>query len=128
MFAFNLPKHAAIKVELPTGGSAIMIHVGDGRFVTNMPPLVLAGVSVVEGEEVAGLPIDWASDALPADLHSTFFAFDAAGAARAVEAAAAAGDVKAREVLDRLAEAEKMLAARERLGMVPVAAQPEVAQ
>lgn len=128
MFKFTMPRHAAIKVELPTGGEAIMIHTGEGRFVTNMPPLVLAGVAVVEGQEVTGLPIGWDSGALPEDLHHAIFAFDAAGAARAVEAAAAAGDVKAREVVDRLADAEKMLAARERLGLVPAAAQPEVAQ
>jgi hypothetical protein len=125
MFAFDLPRHAAIKVELPTGGEAIMIHVGGGRFVTNMPPLVLAGVSAVEGEEVTGLPMDWDSGALPHDLHSAFFAFDTIGAARAVEVAAAAGDVSAQGVLTRMRDAEKMLAAREAVGMVKA---PEVVQ
>lgn len=56
--------------------------------------------------------------ALPAELHAALFVFDAQGAARAVEAAAVAGDMKALAVVDRMADAEKMLAAREKIGMV----------
>lgn len=119
MFCLDLPTNAAIRVELPTGGAAIMIHLGGGRFATNLPPLVLAGVSVVkDGPPVTDLPVTWDSGALPAELHSTVFAFDALGAARAVEAAAVAGDMKALAVVDRMADAEKMLSAREKVGMV----------
>lgn len=119
MFAFNLPERAAIKVELPTGGAAIMIHLGGGRFATNLPPMALAGVSEVKGgAPVTDLPVTWDSGALPAELHATLFVFDAQGAARSVEAAAAAGDANAKAVVDRMADAEKMLAAREKVGMV----------
>jgi hypothetical protein len=118
MFTFELPKHAAIKVELPTGGDAIMIHLGDGRFGSNMPPLVLAGVSVVADTEVTGLQVGWDSGALPPDVYSAIFAFDVAGAAAAVESAAAAGDVKAVEVVGKMREAEQMLAAQIAVGMV----------
>lgn len=119
MFCLDLPINAAIRVELPTGGAAIMIHLGGGRFATNLPPLALAGVSTVKGgEPVTGLPVTWDSGALPAELHAALFVFGAQGAARAVEAAAVAGDMKALAVVDRMADAEKMLAAREKIGMV----------
>lgn len=119
MFCLDLPTNAAIRVELPTGGAAIMIHLGGGRFATNLPPLVLAGVSdVKDGAPVTGLPVTWDS-ALPDELHGTLFVFDVQGAARAVEAAAVAGDMNAKAVVDRMADAEKMLAAREKVGMVP---------
>lgn len=119
MFCLDLPTNAAIRVELPTGGAAIMIHLGGGRFATNLPPLALAGVSAVkDGAPVTDLPVTWDSGALPAELHSTVFVFDAQGAARAVEAAAAAGDANAKAVVDRMADAEKMLDAREKVGMV----------
>ena len=119
MFCLDLPTNAAINVELPTGGAAIMIHLGGGRFATNLPPLALAGVSEVkDGAPVTDLPVTWDSGALPAELHAALFVFDAQGAARSVEAAAVAGDMKALAVVDRMADAEKMLAAREKVGMV----------
>lgn len=119
MFCLDLPINAAIRVELPTGGAAIMIHLGGGRFATNLPPLALAGVSTVKGgEPVTDLPVTWDSGALPAELHATLFVFDAQGAARSVEAAAVAGDANAKAVVDRMADAEKMLTAREKVGMV----------
>lgn len=124
MFCLDLPINAAIRVELPTGGAAIMIHLGGGRFATNLPPLALAGVSEVKDGApvtdlpVTDLPVTWDSGALPAELHAVLFVFDAQGAARAVEAAAVAGDMKALAVVDRMADAEKMLAAREKIGMV----------
>lgn len=119
MFCLDLPTNAAIRVELPTGGAAIMIHLGGGRFATNLPPLALAGVSAVkDGAPVTDLPVTWDSGARPAELHATLFVFDAQGAARSVEAAAVAGDANAKAVVDRMADAEKMLTAREKVGMV----------
>jgi len=83
MFCLDLPINAAIRVELPTGGAAIMIHLGGGRFATNLPPLALAGVSAVkDGAPVTDLPVTWDSGALPAELHATLFVFEAQGAAR----------------------------------------------
>ena len=118
MFSFDLPLHAAVKVELPTGGSAIMVHVGGGRFISNIPPLVLAGVSTVAGVEEHGLPVAWDSQTLAGNVHSALFAFDTAGAAKAVQDAAAAGDEVAREMLRKMEEAEAMLAAQKAVGLV----------
>lgn len=113
MFSFDLPKHAAIKVELPTGGEAVMIHLGGGRFVSNVPPLVLVAVSEVQGEAIDDVALTWDSKCLPADVHHTTFGFDLVGAQRSLEAAAAAGDERAREVMGKLTAAEAMLEADE---------------
>lgn len=118
MFCFDLPKHAALKVELPTGGEAIMVHLGGGRFVSNIPPLALAGVSDVEGVQVADVPLTWDSSVLPADAHHAVFGFDTVMAEKSLEAAAAAGDERARSVLSQLELAEKQLAAQRAVGMV----------
>ena len=126
MFGFDMPKNAAIKVELPTGGSAVMVHTGGGHFVSSVPPLALAGISAVEGEQSINLPLAWESNALPADVHHALFAFDTAMAEKSLEAAAAAGDVRAKAVLDQVIAAEAQLQAQIAVGMVS-AADPEVA-
>ena len=126
MFAFSLPLHAVIRVELPTGGTTMMAHIGGGRFVSNIPPLALAGISDAPGTEVSGLPLTWDSQAMPADAHPAVFEFDTVGAEKSLEAAAAAGDERARAVLAQLAEAEKQLEAQRAVGMVPGAEQAEV--
>lgn len=113
MFSFDLPKHAAIKVNLPTGGDAVMIHLGGGRFVSNIPPLVLVAVSAVKDEGIKDVPLVWDSKCLPADLHHITFDFDLVGAQRSLEAAAAAGDELAREVMGKLTAADAMLEANE---------------
>lgn len=113
MFSFDLPKHAAIKVQLPTGGDAVMIHLGGGRFVANVPPLVLVAVSAVKDEGIKDVALTWDSKCLPAELHHTTFGFDLVGAQRSLEAAAAAGDERAREVIGKLTAAEAMLEADE---------------
>lgn len=116
MFAFDLPKHSMIKVELPTGGEVLMIHLGFGRFVSNLPPLVLVGVSPVENEQVAQLPVVWDSEAIKLDgLHHALFGFDHVGCANSVERAAAAGDERALEMLEKLREADAALAALDAL-------------
>lgn len=118
MFAFDLPKNAFLKVELPTGGEAIFAHVGGGRFVSNIPPLALAGISPVEGEQVVGLPLTWDSSLLPADGHHAVFAFDTVMAEKSLEDAAAAGDERAIGVLSQLQAAEKQLEAQRAVGLV----------
>lgn len=124
MFKFDLPKNAVLRVDLPTGGTAIMAHVGGGQFVSNIPPLALAGISAVAGEEVSGLPLVWDSSLLPADAHHAVFGFDTAMAEKSLEDAAAAGDARAKAVLDQVIEAEKQLQAQIAVGMVPAAAAP----
>lgn len=110
MFAFDLPKNALIKVELPTGGDVLMIHLGLGRFVSSLPPLVLVGVSPFENEQVAGLPVTWDSEAIKLDgLHQAMFGFDHIGCANSVERAAAAGDEQALEMLEKMRAADAAL-------------------
>lgn len=105
-----MPKHSMIKVELPTGGDVLMIHLGFGRFVSSLPPLVLVGVSPVENEQVAQLPVVWDSEAIKLDgLHQAMFGFDHIGCANSVERAAAAGDEQALEMLEKLREADAAL-------------------
>lgn len=106
MFAFDLPKFASMSVALPTGGSAIFVHVGEGRFISNVPPIAMAGISAVKDEVVTGVPLGWDSDALPVVSHGATFVFDIAGAATAVEEAAGKGDTKAREIMDLLQKIE----------------------
>ena len=113
MFSFDLPMYAAMKVQLPTGGDAMMIHLGAGRFVSNVPPLVLVAVTADPGQGIKDVALTWDSKCLPADVHHTTFGFDLVGAQRSLEAAAAAGDELAREVMSKLTAAEAMLEADE---------------
>ena len=118
MFSFELPVNCAVKVELPTGGNAVMVHVGGGRFISNVPPLVLAGVADQAGVEEHGVPVAWDSKTLAGNVHHALFVFDTAGAAKAVQDAAAAGDDAARTVLRKMEEAEAMLEAQRAVGLV----------
>ena len=121
MFAFELPKFAALQVQFPTGGGSLLVHVGGGRFISKVPPIVLAGV--VPAAEVAsnieGIPVTWDGTTLPgdADAQPVYMAFDVASAQGSVEAAAAAGDKFARAVLDEIVQAQRTLEARASLGM-----------
>jgi hypothetical protein len=119
MFSFDLPKSAALMVALPTGGHAIFVHVGGGRFVSKVPPIVLAGVAREPSAQVEGLPVAWDGETLPGDAeaHPTAFVFDVGSAQAAVERAAAGGDKYAQLVLDELQAAQKTLDAREALGI-----------
>lgn len=116
MFAFDLPKFAALQVQFPTGGGSLLVHLGGGRFVSKVPPIVLAGV--VPATEPAvnqeGLPVTWDGTSLPgdADAQPVFMAFDVASAQGSVEAAAAAGDKFAQAVLDEIAAAQRTLDAQ----------------
>lgn len=123
MFSFSLPKGAALLVTSPTGGQLMMIHKGDGQFVSDLPPLVMLGVSAEAEQKVEGLPVAWDADTFPhgCATHQCTFLFDAVGASRAVEIAAAQRDPAAIAMLERLADADKVLKARESVGMVKAA-------
>lgn len=127
MFSFELPKGAALAVQSPTGGTLVMVHKGDGQFVSDLPPLVLMGVSSAAEQRVEGLPIGWDGDSFPVGgpQHQCTFQFDAVAASRAVEIAAAQRDPAAMAMLERLNEAGEVLKAREAVGMVKA---PEVVQ
>lgn len=120
MFSYYLPKFAALHVNLPTGGSAILVHKGDGCFVSKVPPIAFAGVSPEPAETVEGLPVGWDGSTLKGDgqAHAVSFVFDVAGAQAAVEAAAAEGDTYAQAVVNELVQVEKMLQARAALGVM----------
>lgn len=128
MFKFVLPKFAALHVELPTGGSTLMVHIGDGVFVSKVPPIVLRGVSPEQSQQVEGIPVEWDGVSLPGDgeAHPCVFAFDMKSAGEAVDAAASAGDTYARKVLAEMEHAARTIAAQERLGLgsLSLSAQP----
>jgi hypothetical protein len=114
MFSFKLPRGAALSVSLPTGGAASFVHVGDGRFVSSVPPIQIDGVRP-EGEGGEDmLPVTWDAEFLPAgtSVQAVKFGFDVPGAAGAVEAAAAAGDPHAQHIVGLMKQAEDMIAAR----------------
>lgn len=123
MFSFSLPRFAALVVSLPTGGQTLMLHVGDGKFVSKVPPIVLAGVSPEPMAQVEGLPVGWDGTTLPGNVeaHPTAFVFDVAAAQSAVEAAAASGDTYAQMVMAELRAAEQVLDARTALGVMDAA-------
>lgn len=125
MFSFDLPKFAALQVSLPTGGGAIMVHVGGGRFISKVPPIALAGLvpAAEPAQNVEGLPVAWDGATLPGDGESApvYFAFDVASAQRSVEEAAAAGDTFAKAILTELDAAQRTLDARAKLGVMDAA-------
>jgi len=120
MFSFSLPKGAALVVSAPTGGQQVFVHKGDGQFVSDLPPLVLLGMSADAEQKVEGLPVAWDSESFPhgAPTHQCTFMFDAVAASRAVEIAAAQRDPEAMALMERLADADKVHKAREAVGMV----------
>lgn len=120
MFSFALPKFAALQVSLPTGGVALFVHMGEGRFLSKVPPIVLAGVTPVESDQTEGLPVGWDASELAGDKPAfpTAFVYDVGGAQKAVEDAAAGGDTFARLILDELEAAQRALDARAALGVM----------
>lgn len=129
MFSFDLPRFAALQVQFPTGGGSLLVHVGGGRFISKVPPIVLAGVmpagEVAQNQEQ--LPVTWDGTTLPgdADAQPVFMAFDVASAQHSVEAAAQAGDTFARAVLDEIAQAQKTIDAQTALALHARTAEPE---
>ena len=125
MFKIDLPKMAVLNVALPTGGMAAFVHLGEGRFLSGLPPVMLAGVSLEAEATHEGLPVEWDGSVFPAgcEAHPVAFVFDALGAQRSVEAAAAAGDLGAAAMLEQIHAAEKQLAAQVAVGMVPADAE-----
>lgn len=125
MFKIDLPKMAVINVALPTGGMAAFVHLGEGRFLSGLPPVMLAGVSLEAESTHEGLPVEWDGTVFPAgcEAHPVAFVFDAVGAQRAVEDAAAAGDPAAVAMMEQLRAAEAQLAAQVAVGMVPADAE-----
>lgn len=119
MFGFDLPKYAVLTVEQPNGGNVVMVHMGEGRFIAKVPPLAV-GALVPPGGEPAKDPIPFRWDnGLAGDGYSAgALLFDAKGAGELINAQAANGDAFAIKVLTQCAEAEKMMIARDKLGVM----------
>ena len=120
MFKIDLPEMAILNVALPTGGMAAFVHLGGGRFLSGLPPVMLGGVSLESEATHEGLPVEWDGSVFPVDAqaHPVAFVFDAIGAQRAVEAAAAAGDPGAVAMMEQIQAAEKQLEAQRAVGLV----------
>ena len=109
MFKFNLPKWSAIDVPQPSGATLRMIHVGNGEFVSELPPLALNGVSPANEDESPRLhPVSWDSAHIGprTALKSETFVFDSPKAMLALHEAADRGDEAAIVLIQRLLQAQ----------------------
>lgn len=109
MFSFALPRYAAFKVALPTGGETVFIHLGGGKFVTRVPPVALHAV-VPAGVEFdpEPVPLTWDTE-LAGDVVGNKVVFDLASAEKSVGVAAGLGDALAVEYIGMLEEAGRAL-------------------
>lgn len=108
MFKFNLPKWAMIDVQLPTGAVQRMIHIGNGEFLSEIPPIAVHGLAPAgEIEHDAVQPVTWDSTINGrTTLQAGVLMFDVRGAMAALQEAEARGDVAAISLLQRLRQAE----------------------
>lgn len=96
MFKFDLPKWALLPVVTPEGSTHVMVHVGNGQFVSQLPPVAINTCQPLDEPEPEGLaPVTWDSGVLDAEVRVSRAMFDAAGAAEALRKAADSGDVTA---------------------------------
>lgn len=110
MFKFDLPAHAVIDVTLPTGAVARLLHLGNGQFVSEVPPIALAllapGLPPLE-QNPAPVPMVWLRDnAKQAYTQPGIIMFDVQGAMQSVAKAEADGDVGAITLMQRLKHAQ----------------------
>lgn len=118
MFKFTLPKFAAFEAVQPNGGNLLFIHLGEGKFISQIPPLMSGGVAP-EAEVVdtdPAITFEWDSETFQTSK-AVMFMYDAKGALALVEAAAAAGDKSAINMLGEFDRASKIIEAREAVGM-----------
>ena len=96
MFKFTLPKWATLPVVTPEGATFPMVHMGDGVFMSAMPPISLhtcqpLGVS----PDRSPIHVAWDSSVFSTDVEMAQSFFDAPGAAEALRVAADSGDINA---------------------------------
>jgi len=115
MFSFSLPVGATLSVALPTGGGAAITHAGDGRFLSALPPIMFQGLLPADAD-VSGdaLAVTWdAKFFVPGEpVKVVDFGYDVVMAAAAVSAAADGGDAYARQVVENMEAAQRMIEAR----------------
>lgn len=113
MFKFNLPKWAILDVTLPTGVSQRLLHMGEGEFVSVLPPIALAGMAPAGAAPTADElhPVGWDSTTFDGRTTVEGFpvSFDVKAAMAALQAAADRGDVAAISTLQRVKQAEVMI-------------------
>ncbi|WP_441280594.1 hypothetical protein [Tardiphaga sp. 862_B3_N1_1] len=113
MFKFNLPKWAFLDVTLPTGAVSRLLHIGDGEFVSELPPVMVEGLVPTSVEIDAAAvhtvqPVQWDSTIIPwrSQVQGLRWVYDAPAAMQALLAAEAKGDQAAITLLQRLKQAE----------------------
>lgn len=113
MFKFNLPKWAFLDVTLPTGAVSRMLHIGDGQFVSEIPPVMVDGMVpdniVMDAAAVHTLqPVQWDSSIIPwrSQVRGIRWVYDAPTAMQTLRDAEAKGDQAAITLLQRLKQAE----------------------
>ena len=113
MFNFSLPKWTVLDVTLPTGVPQRLLHLGDGQFLSALPPIAMAAMAPVDAVPIAGElhPVDWDSKTFDgrATVEAFTVSFDVKSAMAALDAAADRGDVAAISQLQRLKQAEVVL-------------------
>lgn len=96
MFKFTLPKWAMLPIITPEGATCPMVHMGDGVFLSAMPPISLHTCQPLgTAPDKALVPVAWDSGVFGPDVEMAQSFFDAPGAAEALRIAADAGDVTA---------------------------------
>lgn len=113
MFKFKIPAGAMLRVQLPTGGEQLMMHMGEGEFVSEIPPLMLNLLSTTLEDAPEVQPVSWDSSMYGKAAVPMMARYDAVMAMDAVKAAAEGGDELAVAMLEKIAAgAEKLDAAQ----------------
>ena len=85
MFKFTLPKWVALPVITPEGATCPMVHMGDGVFLSAMPPISLHTCQPLgTAPDKALVPAAWDSGVFGPDVEMAQSFFDAPGAAEAL--------------------------------------------
>lgn len=96
MFKFTLPKWTVVPTITPEGATYPMVHMGDGVFLSAIPPISLHTCQPLGvAPDRALVPVAWDSSVFGPDVEMAQFFFDAPGAAEALRVAADSGDVNA---------------------------------
>lgn len=118
MFKFKLPQWACIDVRSPSGGIQRMVHIGNGEFVSHLPPLFLDTLSP-DPINIGTTDITWDSSHFKGQPGSAGTAlFNAPQAMDAVKAAASEGDHVAMQVVEKIEAGAKMMEARDAAGLM----------
>lgn len=118
MFKFNFPKWAYVEFKAATGAVMRMIHIGNGEFISEVPPIMIDGVAPVSADvsqasEVQAITWDGTIMDGRTPVNALRFVFDAPSAMAALRAAADRGEVPAIAMLQRFQQAQAQVEAAE---------------